>query len=117
MRDQYSEYEAVPGVKINGELTSGENIADIGGVKLGFAALQAWQKEHAEERRTVEGYSDEQLFFLAYAQGWCSKETPQILETMARTNPHSPAAVARQRPHGGRPGLLPRPSSASPARR
>ena len=90
VRDQYSQYDAVPGVKINGALTSGENIADIGGVKLGFAALQAWQKEHAEERRTVEGYSDEQLYFLAYAQGWCSKETPQILETMARTNPHSP---------------------------
>ncbi|MGH7296809.1 MAG: M13 family metallopeptidase [Polyangiaceae bacterium] len=90
VQDQYSQYDAVPGVKLNGALTSGENIADIGGVKLGFAALQAWQKEHPEERRTVEGFSDEQLYFMAYAQGWCSKETPQVLETMARTNPHSP---------------------------
>jgi predicted metalloendopeptidase len=90
VQDQYSQYEAVPGVKLNGELTSGENIADIGGVKLGLAALAAWQKAHPNDRRTVKGFSDEQLFFLAYSQGWCSKETPQFLETLARTNPHSP---------------------------
>jgi putative endopeptidase len=90
VQDQYSGYDAVPGVKLNGALTSGENIADIGGVKLGLAALQAWQMEHPEERRTVDGTSDEQLYFLAYAQGWCSKETPQVLEVMARSNPHSP---------------------------
>ena len=90
VQDQYSRYEAVPGVRLNGELTSGENIADIGGVKLGHAALLAWEQAHPEQRRGVEGFSDEQLFFLAYAQGWCSKETPQFLEMLARTNPHSP---------------------------
>ena len=90
VQDQYSGYEAVPGVHLNGALTSGENIADIGGVKLGFVALQAWEKDHPADRRSVEGLSDEQLFFLAYAQGWCSKETPQVLEMYARTNPHSP---------------------------
>jgi predicted metalloendopeptidase len=90
VRDQYSQYEAVPGVKLNGALTSGENIADIGGVKLGYAALTAWEKAHPEERRTVPGFTDEKLFFLAYAQGWCSKETPQFDEMLARTNPHSP---------------------------
>ncbi len=91
VQHQYSEYEAVPGVKLNGELTSGENIADIGGVKLGYAALMAWAQAHPEEHRVVEGFTDPQLFFLAYAQGWCSKETPQFLEMLARTNPHSPA--------------------------
>jgi predicted metalloendopeptidase len=91
VQDQYSQYEAVPGVKLNGELTSGENIADIGGVKLGYAALVAWQRAHPEDRRSVQGMSDEQIYFLAYAQGWCSKETPQFLEMLARTNPHSPA--------------------------
>jgi len=90
VQDQYSQYEAVPGVHLNGALTSGENIADIGGVKLGYAALLAWEQTHPEERRSVEGFSDEQLYFLAYAQGWCSKETPQFLEMLARTNPHSP---------------------------
>jgi predicted metalloendopeptidase len=91
VQEQYSGYEAVPGVKLNGALTSGENIADIGGVKLGYAALRAWEKAHPEEHRSVDGFTDEQLFFLGYAQGWCSKETPQFLEMLARTNPHSPA--------------------------
>ena len=90
VRDQYSQYDAVPGVKLNGALTSGENIADIGGVKLGYAALVAWEKAHPDARRTVAGFTDEKLFFLAYAQGWCSKETPQFDEMLARTNPHSP---------------------------
>ena len=91
VQDQYSGYEAVPGVKLNGALTSGENIADIGGVKLGYAALKAWQKAHPDDHRAVDRFSDEKLFFLAYAQGWCTKETPQVLEMRARTNPHSPA--------------------------
>jgi putative endopeptidase len=90
VQHQYSQYEAVPGVKLNGELTSGENIADIGGVKLGYAALMAWKKAHPELERSVPGFTDEKLFFLAYAQGWCSKETPQFDEMLARTNPHSP---------------------------
>ncbi len=91
VQDQYSGYEAVPGVKLNGPLTSGENIADIGGVKLGYGALQAWQKAHADDRRTVDGYTDEQLFFLAYAQGWCTKETSELLEMRTHSDPHSPA--------------------------
>jgi predicted metalloendopeptidase len=91
VQEQYSGYEAVPGVKLDGALTSGENIADIGGVKLGFAALEAWEKAHPEEHRAVDGFTDPKLFFLAYAQSWCSKETPQFLEMLARTNAHSPA--------------------------
>jgi putative endopeptidase len=90
VQDQYSSYDAVPGVKINGELTSGENIADIGGVKLGYAALVAWKKSHGGIGRYVAGFTDEKLYFLGYAQGWCSKETPEYLEMLARTNPHAP---------------------------
>jgi putative endopeptidase len=91
VQEQYSQYEAVPGVKLNGELTSGENIADIGGVKLGYAALSAWKKASPDAHEDVAGYTDDQLFFLGYAQGWCSKETPEYLEMLARTNPHAPA--------------------------
>jgi len=90
VKDQYSQYDAVPGVKLNGPLTAGENIADIGGVKLGYAALLAWKHAHPEEARTVPGFTDDKLFFLAYAQGWCSKETPEFDEMLARSDPHSP---------------------------
>jgi putative endopeptidase len=90
VQDQYSRYDAVPGVKVNGELTSGENIADIGGVKLGAMALAAWEQAHPEARRTVEGFTDEKLFFLGYAQSWCMKVTPELLEMATHADPHSP---------------------------
>jgi len=90
VKDQYGAYEAVPGVKLNGALTAGENIADIGGVRLGYTALTAWKNGHPEEHRDVQGATDEQIFFLGYAQGWCDKSTPELLESRAHTNPHSP---------------------------
>lgn len=87
--DQYSQYEAVPGVKLDGKLTAGENIADNGGVKLAYEAYKTW-REGNDVPRQVEGYSDDQLYYLAYAQSWCEKVTPELLETMAHSNPHSP---------------------------
>jgi predicted metalloendopeptidase len=89
--DQYAKYEAVPGITLNGKLTAGENIADIGGVKLGFVAYQGWKtRQSPPPPAQVEGFTDEQLYFLAYGQSWCSKDTTERLETMARSNPHSP---------------------------
>jgi putative endopeptidase len=89
--DQYAAYEAVPGVKLNGKLTAGENIADVGGVKLGFKAYQAWRSAQSVRPPTeVDGFSDDQLYFMSYAQSWCSKLTPEILQVMAHSNPHSP---------------------------
>jgi predicted metalloendopeptidase len=87
--DQYSSYEAVPGVHVNGELTAGENIADIGGLALAYSAYRNNRKD-AKDRVTAGGYTEDQLFFLAYGQSWCSKIRPEVLELMAKTNPHSP---------------------------
>ncbi len=92
VQDQYSKYEAVPGVHLNGKLTSGENIADIGGVKLGFLAYQAWRAKQATPPPAKVGdYTDDQLYFLAYGQSWCMKTNPEQLESRAHTDPHSPA--------------------------
>ena len=89
--DQYARYEAVPGVRLNGKLTAGENIADIGGVKLAFQAYHAWRaRQEAPPPARVEGLSDDQLYFLAYGQSWCSKMTRESLETRAHSDPHSP---------------------------
>jgi putative endopeptidase len=87
--NQYSSYEAVPGVHVNGELTAGENIADIGGLALAYSAYRSVRKD-ARDPVTSGGYTEDQLFFLAYGQSWCSKIRPEVLELMAKTNPHSP---------------------------
>ncbi len=60
--DQYGAYEALPGVKLNGKLTLGENIADIGGLKLAFSAFREVQKGEAE-RLVADGYTEDQVFF------------------------------------------------------
>ncbi|HEU0033427.1 MAG TPA: M13 family metallopeptidase [Kofleriaceae bacterium] len=89
--DQYSKYEAVPNVRLDGKLTAGENIADNGGVKIAFAAYRAWRAQQTTPPpANVDGFTDDQLYFLAYAQSWCDKATPERLETMAHSNPHSP---------------------------
>lgn len=91
--DQYAQYEAVPGVKLNGKLTAGENIADNGGVKLAYQAYQAWktQQKPAPPAR-VGDYTDDQLYFLAYGQSWCVKRAPEEAENRAHSDPHAPPA-------------------------
>ncbi len=91
MVKQYDAIEAVPGVHLNGKLTLGENLADLGGLKL---ALLAWvlkaQEEHVDMAAKMDGYNPEQRFWIAYAQQWCSETRPEALRTQAQTDPHSP---------------------------
>ena len=90
--DQYSEYEPLPGMHVNGELTQGENIADLGGVKLAYAALQKALDNHPEERnKKIDGLTPEQRFFLSYATIWKSKQRDEDLKLRLNTDPHSPA--------------------------
>jgi putative endopeptidase len=88
---QYSEYEPIPGVHINGELTEGENIADIGGVKLAYAALQkALEKNPQTREQKIDGLTPEQRFFLGWAQVWRANQREQDLRLRLNTDPHSP---------------------------
>ncbi len=86
---QYSEYEPLPGSHINGELTQGENIADIGGVKLAYAALQ--KALAGKSREKIDGLTPAQRFFLSYATIWKSKQRDEDLKLRLNTDPHSPA--------------------------
>ena len=95
--DQYSAYEPLPGQHVNGELTQGENIADIGGVKLAYAALQKALEKHPEERnKKIDGLTAEQRIFLSFAAIWRSKIRDEDQKLRLTTDPHSPA-VSRER--------------------
>jgi len=86
---QYSGYTAVDEVKIDGRLTLGENLSDLGGLSLAFAAWQASRAGRPPEG-AVAGFTPEQQFFLAAAQIWCEVASPEILRLRAVTGPHSP---------------------------
>jgi len=89
---QFNEYEALPGLHVNGELTQGENIADIGGVKLAYAALQKALDKHPEERaKKIDGFTPEQRFFLSFAAIWRQKIRDEDQKMRLTTDPHSPA--------------------------
>jgi putative endopeptidase len=89
--DQYNEYEALPGLHVNGELTQGENIADIGGVKVAYAALQKALDKHPEDRnKKIDGFTPEQRFFLAFAGVWRQKIRDEDQKLRLNVDPHSP---------------------------
>jgi putative endopeptidase len=93
---QYSGYE-LQGLKINGELTLGENIADLGGIKLAFQAYRALRRD-ATDRVTASGYDEDQQFFLATGQAWCAKARPEVERLRLKTDPHSPPRFRVQGP-------------------
>jgi endothelin-converting enzyme/putative endopeptidase len=87
---QYDDYVAIDDVKLNGKLTLGENIADLGGLKLAFTAYQASRAGKPPEA-PVAGFTPEQAFFVGYAQSWCTVIRPEFARLLAQTDPHSPA--------------------------
>jgi putative endopeptidase len=87
--DQYSGYEVMPRKFIQGQLTVGENIADLGGVKMAFRAYRALRKD-AAKLYIADGFSEDQQFFLAVGQAWCARERPAETERRLTTDPHSP---------------------------
>jgi putative endopeptidase len=84
--NQYDQYVATEEVHVNGKLTLGENIADIGGLKLALAALRA----KGEPPPARSKFTPEQQLFLAFGQVWCQNATPQERRLRAVTDPHSP---------------------------
>jgi putative endopeptidase len=87
---QYEAYEPLPGQRINGKLTLGENIGDIGGIKIAWAAFQR-MLERKGRRTPIDGFTPEQRFFLGLAQSWRSKIRDEALRVRLNIDPHSPA--------------------------
>jgi putative endopeptidase len=87
--DQYSSYVVVDDVHINGKLTMGEDVADLGGEILAYIAWKDANK--GKTLQSIDGLSPEQRFFIGYAQWDCANERPEDLRVRAQVDPHSPA--------------------------
>jgi putative endopeptidase len=88
--EEYSEFEPLPGAKINGLLTRGENIADLGGVRIAYEALKRRLKDGRTPRTKIDGFTPEQRFFLSYAQVHRIKIREDELRRRLTVDPHSP---------------------------
>lgn len=89
--DFFSSVEALPGKKINGKLTLGENIGDNGGLNIAFRALQNDLKANPALNKTIDGFTPEQRFFLSWATVWAGNARPEFVDRQIKTDPHSPA--------------------------
>ncbi|MBM4280700.1 MAG: peptidase [Deltaproteobacteria bacterium] len=87
--EQFSAYEALPGHKVNGALTLGENIADLGGIAVAFDALQA--ATAGQHDPMIDGLRQDQRFFYGWGTVWRRKFTDDELKVRLTTDPHAPA--------------------------
>jgi putative endopeptidase len=83
---QYAQYEPVPGLHINPELTMGENIADLGGLVIALDAYHASLHGPAPE---ISGLTGDQRFFRAFAQSWRGKASEDYIRNLTTSDPHS----------------------------
>jgi putative endopeptidase len=89
LADQYATFEAAPGGFVNGRLTLGENIADLGGVKLAFAAYRGMRRDAAKVY-VADGFTEDQQFFLGMAQAWCGRDRPAEIQRRLIGDVHAP---------------------------
>jgi predicted metalloendopeptidase len=86
---QYDGYSALPGVKLNGNLTLGENVADNGGVRIAYYALMELLARKGPPA-PIDGFTPEQRFFISFAQVWCENASDQDFRRRAQEDVHSP---------------------------
>jgi endothelin-converting enzyme/putative endopeptidase len=86
----YDSYEPIPGTHINGKLTMGENIGDLGGIEAAYGAYQKYQAKHGKAP-VIDGLTGDQRFFLSYAQAWQEKLRDDLSRRLLLSDPHSPA--------------------------
>jgi endothelin-converting enzyme/putative endopeptidase len=87
---QYDSYEPIPGVHIKGQLTLGENLGDLGGLEVAYAAYRRYVAKHGEPP-VIDGLTGDQRFFIAYGYSWETKQREGALRSQLLSNEHSPA--------------------------
>jgi putative endopeptidase len=88
--DQFDGYIQVDTLHVNGKLTLGENIADLGGVLTGYDALQRALQRNGRPKQLIDGFTPEQRFFIAYAQSWRTHNRAETMRTRVVVDPHAP---------------------------
>lgn len=86
--DLYNSFIVLDSVHVNGALTTGENIADIGGINIAYDAFKLTKE--AKDSTKIDGFTPDQRFFISFAQVWRSKNKDEIVRSRINTNPHSP---------------------------
>ena len=97
--EQYGGYEALPGLKLNGKLTLGENIADLGGVVIAYEALQRALAKDPAKRKAIDGFTPEQRFFLSLSQLWRTNTREAEMRRLVTVDSHSPGRFRAIGPH------------------
>ncbi|HEX8483194.1 MAG TPA: M13 family metallopeptidase [Allosphingosinicella sp.] len=85
---QYDDYEALPGLNVNGKLTLGENISDVAGLSAAYDAYRA--SLAGKEAPVIDGFTGDQRFFIAFGQAWATKTRPESLRQRILTGGHAP---------------------------
>ncbi|MDP3154983.1 MAG: M13 family metallopeptidase [Archangium sp.] len=89
VKNQFDGYTAVDDLKVKGDLTLGENVADLGGLKLAHAAMVDWYLKQGAAKEASR-FTESQQFFLGFAQSWCTKVRPEEARQRVTTDTHSP---------------------------
>src|SRR5699024_8552799 len=92
--DAYAPIEGKPDLHVNGKLTMGENIADLGGLNIAYTALQKALATHPDEATAkIDGYTQDQRFFLSWARVWRNNMRQKTAEIRLNTDPHAPPKI------------------------
>src|SRR5581483_9885889 len=103
--DQYGGYEALPGLKVNGRLTLGEIIADLGGTSIAYEALERALAKDRSKRKKIDGFTPEQRFFLSLSQVWRTNIREAEARRLVTVDPHSPGQFRAIGPHVNQPAF------------
>lgn len=109
MVELFSSLEVLPGLKVNGELTLSENIADFGGICIAYDALKRRLSDSNSESNLINGFTQAQIFFISYAQIWRSNKTEQLIRLLVSVDGHSPDSLRGSVPviyHHDFPGVF-----------
>jgi putative endopeptidase len=86
--DQYNAFAVLDTIHVNGKLTLGENLADLGGVNIAYEAYKKTKEGHSDKK--IDGFTGDQRFFLSWAQVWRGSQRPEAAAQRILTDPHSP---------------------------